>query len=175
MPWPLAAQVRGPHLSNATREGAMPVIRSPREGGSSTHRTQCPQFSRDGRLLYCRVQTSRHHSGSALQAPPRLLSPARFAPSAFPHALSSHNLRLESRNAPRRTAVCMREGGAAAKGRTLRLGRLAGRHAAAVTPTVCAAIIDDVGFGVDGRRASLQQSIQLDSARGDEQGGHRVL
>ena len=51
----------------------------------------------------------------------------------------------------------MREGGGAAKGRTLRLGRLAGRHAAAVTPTVCAAIIDDVGFGVDGRRASLQQ------------------
>ena len=40
---------------------------------------------------------------------------------------------------------------------------------------VCAAIIDDVGFGVDGRRASLQQSIQLDSARGDERGGHRVL
>ena len=40
---------------------------------------------------------------------------------------------------------------------------------------VCPAIIDDVGFGVDGRRASLQQSIQLDSARGDEQGGHRVL
>ena len=28
----------------------------------------------------------------------------------------------------------MREGGAAAKGRTLRLGRLAGRHAAAVRP-----------------------------------------
>ena len=35
-----------------------------REGGSSTHRTQCPHFSRDGRLLYCRrfslrVSTSR--------------------------------------------------------------------------------------------------------------------
>ena len=63
----------------------MPVIRSPREGGSSTHRTQCPQFSRDGRLLYCRRRVITHQS-QHFTLRPAFLSPARFAPSAFPPA-----------------------------------------------------------------------------------------
>ena len=71
-----------PTFLNATREGAISDTVA-REGGSSTHRTQCPHFHATGD--YCTADVASH-SGSALQAPPRLFPPARFAPSAFPPA-----------------------------------------------------------------------------------------
>ena len=68
--WPLAAQVRGPHLFNATREGAISDTVA-REGGSSTHRTQCPHFHATGD--WCTADAAS--SGSALHAPHRLFLP----------------------------------------------------------------------------------------------------
>ena len=132
----------------------MPVIRSPREGGSSTHRTQCPHFHATGdyvTIMYCRVQTSLLTQGQHCR-----LRPACFRPRALHLARSRLHSRPhtcvlsgETRRGARQCA-CGR--GGRREGAHFTPWPLAGRHAAAAAARVAWAAAPHTSEGSEGGR-----------------------
>ena len=133
----------------------MPVIRSPREGGSSTHRTQCPQFSRDGRLQCSAggaltvLQTSLLTQGQHCRLrpacfPPRVVHRARSRLHSRPHTC------VLSRETRRDARQCACGRGGCREGAHFAPGRLAGRHAAAAAARVAWAAAPHTAEGSEG-------------------------
>ena len=83
---------------NATWEGAISDTVA-REGGSSTHRTQCPQFSRTGDCTAVSRLSTPCHQSQHCNAPPRLF------PRGAPHEKYHHTGRVPVIRSPGRVAA----------------------------------------------------------------------